>query len=179
MLDSLLQAAAPLMGAAAPLSPSFALAASAVVGAAEVAVPGQSGGIYIDLVQIQIWQALIAIAVGLGLSPAPWILGLAVGRIQFTKVADAAHARELSRVTEAHDRELAEQKRHYDALLALESARYSELSASNRANAEAVEKHRTRAEEVTNAALNMTEVIAANTHVIGQLNEVAREATEK
>jgi hypothetical protein len=102
----------------------------------------------------------------LGLSPAPWILGLAVGRIQFTKVADALHAREL-----------AEQSRHYEALLAVEASRYAELTVTNKANADAVEKHRGRAEEVTDAALQMTEVVAANSHLIAQLNAVAREAT--
>lgn len=173
MYELLAQAVVSYLGAAASLNPTLAAAMTITAAATE----GPSSGIFIDLAQIQIWQGLIAIGVGLGLSPAPWILGLAFGRIQFTKVADAAHNRELLRVTDAHARELAEQERHYEALLAVEVSRYSELAQSNKANVEAVEKHRSRADSVTDGALKMTEVIAANTYVIGQLNEVAREAT--
>lgn len=125
---------------------------------AEVVGPGQ-GGIVVDLLNLQWWQTVVGLIVLLGLSPAPWLTALAMNRLQFTGPAKAEK-----------DRALEEQKRHYEALM----AEKEKTSETNRA---AAEKQRERADQVTDAALGMTRVIEANTHVIASVNEIAREAS--
>lgn len=60
------------------------------------------------LENLQWWQALFAILAGLGLSPAPWILGLAVGRLQFSAPAERATAQLVKTINDAHALQLAE-----------------------------------------------------------------------
>lgn len=42
------------------------------------------------------WQTLAAVVGALGLSPAPWIFGLALGRLQFSAPAERAYNARLS-----------------------------------------------------------------------------------
>lgn len=119
----------------------------------------------IDVFDLQWYQTLSLLLAGLGLSPAPWLLGLATNRIQFTGPANAEKNRALE-----------EQKRHYDALLAVEIKRYDALDKSNEKNASAAETERKRADYVTDAILEIKDVVEANTHVIASVHQVAREA---
>lgn len=115
-------------------------------------------GLVVDLLNLQWWQALVGIVGLLGLSPAPWLLGLATNRIQFTAPAQAEKQRALD-----------EKDRHYQALIA-------EKDKTSEGYRLAAEKNKERADHVTDAALDMTRVIEANTHVIASVNEIAREA---
>lgn len=127
--------------------------------------PG-GGGFFVDLANLQWWQSLIGIIGVLGLSPAPWILGLATNKIEFVAPAAARHAAAL-----------AEQARHYEALLVVQAQRYASLEKSNEANEAAIQTQRDRAEAATDAALVAVDVIRQNTHVLEGLNQIAREAT--
>lgn len=62
---------------------------------------------------LQWWQSVVAIVAALGLSPAPWILGLALGRITFTATAQAAHTRLELALTSGHTAAIAELTMHY------------------------------------------------------------------
>jgi hypothetical protein len=117
------------------------------------------GGVVVDLLNLQWWQAAVGVLVALGLSPAPWLAALATGRLQFAAPALAEK-----------ERALAEQKRHYEALIA-------EKDKTSETNRIAAEKNKDRADQVTDAALGMAKVIEANTHVIASVNEIAREAS--
>ncbi len=158
----LLTAATVLGGGTADLLTDGWIASPLAVATSTTGQPS----LVVDLLQIQWWQGLAAFLVALGLSPAPWILGLAFNRIEFTAPAAARHKAAL-----------AEQQRHYEALLDLWKSRYSELEIANAANAASAETHRSRAEKLTDSAFEMTEVVRANTHVIESLNDIAREAT--
>ena len=46
----------------------------------------------IDLLDLQWWQIVVGLVGVLGFSPAPWILGLATNKLQFTSTADANYA---------------------------------------------------------------------------------------
>jgi hypothetical protein len=126
---------------------------------------GGGSGLVIDLLNLQWWQAFVGLVILLGLSPAPWLTGLAIGRIQFAGPAAAEK-----------ERALAEQKRHYEALMDVQQERYSELQEANKKNVEAAERERNRADSATDAALQVAQVIEANNHVLESMNQVAREA---
>ena len=75
---------------------------------------------------------------------------------------------------DAHERELNARDKQSALLLELAGQRYSELQQANQANIEAAERHRRRADEVTDAALEMSEVVRASTHVMASVGEAAR-----
>ncbi len=142
-------------------------------------------------IDIQWWQVLVAIVLSiiaaLGLSPAPWLLGLAMGRIQFTRPASEAHQREIEKLKEthsreleakdaAHMRELAARDAFHEAVLRGRDQRYADLAAIRETDRLAAAKNQERADQLTDAAFRMTEVVRANTHVIESVNEIAREA---
>lgn len=66
------------------------------------------------------WQALAAIIGAFGLSPAPWILGLAFGRLQFSAPAERQTAALVKTLNDAHTLQLSESdagwQRSYDEL---------------------------------------------------------------
>lgn len=140
------------------------------------AVPDGGGttGVFLDLTNLQWWQTLVGILGVLGLSPAPWLLGLATGRIQFSAPARADFEAQKKEMRDAHERELNARDRQSVLLLELAEQRYSELQQANQANIEAAERHRRRADEVTDAALEMSEVVRASTHVMASVGEAAR-----
>lgn len=135
---------------------------------------GGGSGILLDLTNLQWWQTLVGILGVLGLSPAPWLLGLATNRIQFAAPARADFESQKKEMREAHERELNSRDKQSSLLLDLAGERYSELQRANQANIEAAERHRRRADEVTDAALEMTEVVRASTHVMASVGEAAR-----
>jgi len=142
----------------------------------------------IDLFNLQWWQALGALAVALGLSPAPWILGLAVNRLQFTKTAEAAHQREIDEMKAAHERELTARERSYESqraqlleyhgtVIAAKEQRYADLERTNQRNVEVAESQRKRADEVTAALAESTKAVQMTNHVLEELRRSAEEAT--
>lgn len=115
--------------------------------------PPRDPSIWFDLANVQWWQAVIVILVGLGLSPAPWILGLAQGKIQFTAVS-----------RKDFERQLAERDRFHDALMVQERQRYADSEAARKLNADAAERERARAEKATDVLVEMTEVVQGAQH---------------
>lgn len=120
----------------------------------------------IDLLNLQWWQGLIGIIGILGLSPAPWLLGLATNKIQFTAAAEREKGRALAKQDEYHK-----------ALMDAQKERYSDLERANAKNEEAAATQQARADAATDAIFDMKDVVEANTHVLKSVNQVAREAT--
>lgn len=140
--------------------------------------PGGNPSLVVDLLNLQWWQALLAILGVLGLSPAPWLLGLAANRIGFTAPMRADFKRQMDDMAEAHKRELAGKDAYYGALLTGKDERYADLQKTNDANSKAVVKERDRADVVTDAAFEVVEALRANTHVIASIRELAEETPE-
>lgn len=140
--------------------------------------PGQ--GVYLDLLNLQWWQALLGIAAAAGLSPAPWILGLATGKIQFSGPAredlkatlaakDEVHAAATAALVAAHTTEVKNLTTYHADLMAVKDERYAEA-----VRAADIEKQ--RADSLESLFTELAGVLKANVHVLGSLNEVAREA---
>ena len=132
------------------------------------------GGFYIDLLNLQWWQALLAIIVALGLSPAPWITAVATGRLLFR----ADLERQLARSDREHEKAFSQQKDYYEALLAERKGRYDELAVANQVNTNAALKERERADEITDTLLEVSAVIEANNHFLESFGQ-ARKIAEK
>lgn len=159
------------------LALAFTAATAVTFGGIEQA-PG--GGFYVDLLNLQWWQALIGIAVGLGLSPAPWITALATGRLLFRadmerqlNAKDAEHARAIERIDIEHARAMAEAKTNYETLRNIDKERYDEVKDALAANAIALEAQRSRSDEVTDGLLEVGDVLKANVHVLESFHGAA------
>lgn len=137
--------------------------------------PGGGGGAVIDLLDLQWWQGLVAIIGILGLSPAPWLLGLVSGKIQFTGRADLAHQRELTARSEAFDREKAALVAYHTDVLAARDQRYADLQAAKTAIEDAYELQRKRSEQMADALTDSTEVLRVTNHVLVEFTKAARE----
>lgn len=130
-------------------------------------VNGDAGGFYVDLLNLQWWQAIIALIVALGISPAPWITALAAGRLLFR----ADLERQLAKSDTEHEKALAQQKDFYDALLADRKERYDDLVAANNANAQAAARGQERADELTDTLLEFGGLVEANNHFLASLGK--------
>lgn len=139
-----------------------------------LATQGAGGGFYVDLLNLQWWQALIGIVVALGLSPAPWITALATGRLLFRADLDER----LRKRDQEHEKALESQKSYYEALLVGKDERYADLKSANEANAQAAIRERERAEEITDVALELSDIVRANNHFLESLGAVS-EIVEK
>lgn len=149
----------------------LALTAAATAWAFVSGTPTDSGGgLYLDVLNLQWWQAIMAIAVALGVSPAPWITALATGRLLFR----ADLERQIKKSDTEHEKALAQQKAYYEALLQNKDQRYAELSTANQGNVQAAAAERDRANEITDAALEMAEVIRANNHFLESFGQAQR-----
>lgn len=146
----------------------------ATVGASAVNVLGTAIAAVgaLSFASLEWWQGLVLVLGGLGLSPAPWILGLAMGRIQFTAVAAAAHERELEKQEHNHAAQMDALREFHVQVLAAERERYKTLEKANEQNREAAERNQQRADQLTDAAFSLAEIIQANSHVIGAVNKV-------
>lgn len=125
---------------------------------------GGGGGVVIDLLNLQWWQTLIAVLAAAGLSPAPWILGLATNKIQFTSTADANYEKRIAEITE-----------HHDDLVALKDQRYADLEATAQKNERAAAIEKERADAATAALAESTEVVRMTGHIIQELRQAAQE----
>lgn len=144
----------------------------------------------IDLADIQWWQALIGIITGLGLSPAPWILGLATGKIQFTAPADRAYESRvqdlkagyqltLQEKDKTHNNATVELTKHHEEIRQYDQERYNEMKLSRDGYRDATTEQRTRADKATDTALRAVEAVEATTHILTSLNEVIGEGGDK
>lgn len=155
----------------------LALAFTAATGAILGGTPDQgSGGLFIDVLNLQWWQVLVGGAVALGLSPAPWITALATGRLLFR----ADLERQLKAKDEEHARAIAQAQSNYETLRAVDRERYDELKLAHATTALALEAERSRSDEVTDGLLGMGAVVEANTHVLqsfhGAVNDLRTES---
>lgn len=149
---------------------------------------GTGPSLVIDLLNLQWWQQLGLVLTALGLSPAPWILGLALGRIQFTKAADAAHQREIDALKEGHAREIenlketARQERdqlieYHKNVVNGKDERYADLDEAHKANLGALEAQRVRAETLTDALSESTTALKMTNHILVEMKRSAEEVT--
>lgn len=152
----------------------IALLAALAAAVADVGTP-TGGGIVIDIFDMQWWQAIGAFAVLLGLSPAPWITALATGRLLFRADLEAR----LAERDKAYVELSASKDREHAAILAEREARYADQKRASDVNALAADTERKRADGLTEAVLEVVEVVRGNNHLIGSVVEVAREATSQ
>lgn len=137
--------------------------------------------IILDVSQIQPWMVVlggIASFLGaLGLSPAPWLLGLATGKIQFTSQANAAHQRELDARDEAHEKEVSNLKQYHKDVFDTQVQRYADLTAAKDLIDEALEKQTARANTANDALAQAAVAIEAGNHIIAEFTQAAREVS--
>lgn len=131
---------------------------------AEVDGGSNGGALVLDLMNMQWWQGLLAIIAALGLSPAPWILGLATNKIQFTSTADANYALRSQ-----------EMRENYDALVAVKDLRYADLEASVVKIEKAAATDKQTAATVSEALAESTDLGKMAIHVIAELRQAAQE----
>lgn len=142
----------------------------------EGTTPG-NGTVVIDLLNMQWWQGLSALIVALGLSPAPWILGLATGKIQFTATADAAHQRELAARKEAYEEQVEQNQKYHETVLASRDERYQDLVKANQRNIEVAEQQKQRGDKLEAALAQSTAVIGQTNHILLELKGAAEEVS--
>lgn len=130
----------------------------------------------IDLADLQWWQALLALAAALGLSPAPWILGLALGRIQFAGPAQREHEARVNDLKEQHARELASQAAYHSTIIGGKDERYGDLLESREGYKAATVIERNRAEKVTDALAEYSELGKLAVHALNSLEVATKEA---
>lgn len=121
----------------------------------------------IDLLNLDWWQTLVGLIGVLGLSPAPWLLGLATGRLQFTAPAER---REAERLKERDD--------HFDALAAEKDRVYSEMKESRDYYREARLVEKGRADELVDQVVASVEVAKASMQALTAIDQAARDVTE-
>lgn len=130
---------------------------------------GGSGGdpsLNIDLLDLQWWQILVGILGVLGFSPAPWILGLATNKLQFTSTAEANFALRAQ-----------EMRTHYDALAAEKDKAYTALEGTVAKVEQAGAIDRQTAAISTEALAESTEVTKMAIHVVNELRQAAQEVS--
>jgi len=142
--------------------------------------------VVIDLADLQWWQAFLAIIAVLGLSPAPWLLGMAMGRIQFTATAEANYEKRATVIKEGFDARVVDLKdaqqatvqeliTHHREVLGIQVERYGEMKASRDGYREATKEERRRADKATESVSDIADALKATNHVLTSINEVAAE----
>lgn len=148
-----------------------------IAAAGEEGTVPKNGMLVIDLLNMQWWQALGAFVAALGLSPAPWILGLATNRIQFTKTADAAHARELAAREKGYDEQIDQLENFHTKVLEGKDERYADLVRTNERNVEVAEQQKQRGDRLQEALGQASDVLAETNHILVELRQSAEEVT--
>lgn len=131
----------------------------------------------IDLANLEWWQTLIGIIGVLGLSPAPWILGLASGRIQFSKPAQADYDKRVADLKEQHATSAAALAAFHVDQLAQRDERIAELKTSLAKVDEARTVERDRADAATAMLGRAVEAVEVSNHLLDSLGQAAREGT--
>lgn len=129
----------------------------------------------IDLANLEWWQTLVAIAAALGLSPAPWILGLALGRIQFAAPAERETDKRIADLKEAHALELKNLTAYHEGILKGKDERYADVKESRDGYKAATVIERERADKVTDTLAEFGELGKLAVHALAALDEVAKE----
>jgi hypothetical protein len=137
--------------------------------------------IIIEVPQLEWWQGFVAILISvvgilgvLGLSPAPWLLGLAAGRLQFTAPAKALYDARVQDIKDAATLVLTETTAHHDQLEAIAAERYSDLKESRNYYRDASRIDRERADKATATVAEVLDVVKATNHLMTALNEVSQ-----
>lgn len=120
----------------------------------------------IDLMNLDGWQVIIGMLGALGLSPAPWLLGLASNRLQFTKTARIDEALRIADLEKYHAGILAEKDK------ALEGMRESRNYYRDAHTVEVVAREKATAQLAEVGA----EYAELTTHLLASLNEAAEGA---
>lgn len=142
--------------------------------------------VLIDIANLQWWQQLFGIIAIIGLSPAPWLLGVATGRIQFTAPAaknyaertaelKAAQALTLEEKDKTHSASMAELVKHHTELRNIDAARYEEMKASRDGYRTATKEQRARADAATEAVGRAVEAVDTMNHFLSSLDQVINE----
>ncbi|MDQ2690357.1 MAG: hypothetical protein M3Y29_08805 [Chloroflexota bacterium] len=111
----------------------------------------------------------------LGLSPAPWILGLALGRIQFSAPARAVFDERVADLKAQHAEAVKALTTYHAEVLAERDERYGELKESRDYYREARIVERDRADKVTDQLAEALELARLNTHLLESLDEAAKD----
>jgi hypothetical protein len=127
----------------------------------------------IDLANLEWWQTLFAIVGALGLSPAPWILGLAFGRIQFAGPAKTAYDQRVADLKEQHATSTAAAAAYYADQLSVRDGRIAELKTSLDKLGEARNVERNRADNATAMLGRAVDAVEVSNHLLESLSEAA------
>jgi hypothetical protein len=131
----------------------------------------------VDLLSMQWWQAFALFAAGVGLSPAPWLLGMARDKIAFTVPMRAAHERRVEELKANHARELEERDRHHAAELATRQEAFADMVVSRDYYRKARLEEQSRADKASGALAEATaELGRLTSQVLRAFDEVAKES---
>lgn len=148
-----------------------------------------SGSFWVDLANLDWWSKAIILVGTLGLSPAPWLAGLAAGRLQFSGVARKDFERQLAEQAKGYERQLSDQDAAHAreiqaltdqsaALMDIHRERYAESEAARKLNAKAAEVERERADQATGKLVDIIPVVRSVQHFMESQFEAAREVVE-
>ena len=132
-------------------------------------------GLIVDLANLQAWQVIVGLVGVLGLSPAPWILGLALGRIQFSGPAQREADARVSDLKEQHARELASQAAYHAGIITAKDDRYADLLESRDGYKAATVIERERAAKLADALSEYSAMGKLVVHTIKSLQQAASE----
>jgi hypothetical protein len=146
----------------------------------------EAAPVIIDLATVQVWQVIVGIIGILGLSPAPWLLGLASGRIQFTAPAQknfderigelkASHTLTLTEKDKTHESFTKELVSHHEDLQTRDAEKYAEMKASRDGYRVATKEQRERADRATDTAAQAVEAVQTTNHLLASLKVVSEE----
>lgn len=130
----------------------------------------------VDLANLEWWQTLVGIVGVLGLSPAPWILGLATGKIQFTTPAALEHDKRIADLKDAHALQLASLAAYHDGITRAKDDRYADVKESRDGYRAATVVERERANKVTDTLAEFGELGRLAVHALTALDEVAKDS---
>lgn len=123
-----------------------------------------SSPVVVDLANLQWWQALIGLITVLGLSPAPWLLGLASGKIQFSAPAQKTYAERIQDMDE-----------HHKQVEGIQAERYADLRESRNYYRDAFNTEHDRANKATETVAEVLDAIKATNHVMSSITQAAEE----
>lgn len=130
----------------------------------------------IDLADLSWWQTLVAIAAALGLSPAPWILGLSLGRIQFSRPASIEHNERIADLKESHALGLKNLVAYHDGILKGRDDRYADVKESRDGYKAATVVERQRADKVTDALAEFGELGKLAVHALTAIDDAVKDS---
>jgi hypothetical protein len=129
----------------------------------------------IDIADLQWWQTLVAIIGVLGLSPAPWLIGMAFGRIQFSKPAQQAYDARVADLKSQHAEAITALTTYHSGVLEEKDARYAELKESRDYYRTARIEERDRADKATEQLMEVTELTKLTVRTIQSLGEASED----